>query len=91
MISETKEKGKCFSCGKEASIRLTIEPDGGSLYVCDNLDCKEDALLQLDEADFEYQGRSYRQIRYAETVGAISIIVMIAVTVGVLVHKLLSQ
>ena len=91
MVSEIDDETKCFSCGKDATIRLTVEPEGGSLYLCDDLDCKEEALLQLDDAYFDCQGRSHRQIRYAEAVGAISVIVMIAVTVGVLVHKLIIQ
>jgi hypothetical protein len=90
MISEIDDETKCFSCGKEATIRLTVEPDGDSLYLCDDLDCKEDALLQLDDANFDYQGKSSEQAGYGEVIGAISIIVMIVIITSVFVYKLLS-
>ena len=90
MISEIDNETKCFNCGKDASIQLIVEPDGGSLYLCEDRDCKEEALIQLDDADFDYQGRSYRQIRYTDTVGAISVIIIIAVLFGMLIYRFIN-
>ena len=81
---------KCFVCGKEAETKLTVEPTGGNLYVCDNLDCKEDALMQLEEFKFDHQGKKLYQVEFSEMVGGIAMIIMISTVVGMILFNLLN-
>ena len=90
MVSEIDNETKCFSCGKEATIRLTVEHDGGSLYLCDDRDCKEEALIQLDDVDFDYQGKKPYQVEFSETVSAVSMIIIIAGLFGMLIYKFIN-
>jgi hypothetical protein len=90
MVSEIDNETKCFNCGKDASIQLIVEPEGGSLYLCEDRDCKEEALIQLDDVDFGCQEESHQQIRYTDTVGAISVIIIIAIWLGVLIYRFIN-
>jgi hypothetical protein len=82
---------KCYICGKPTKYKITVEPKGDSLYVCKDIGCTEDVYLQLDHAGIDYQGRRRSQVEHAELVGAVSLILMIAYTVGVLVYTLLTS
>lgn len=81
---------KCFVCGKEAETKLTVEPIDGNLYVCDNLDCKEEALMQLEELQFDHQGKKRHQVEFSEMVGGIAMIAMIASVASIVLLNLLN-
>ena len=87
----SKKEHKCSVCGMTAKSRLEIEPDIGQLYICGDPDCKEHAISQLDDITFRdsHQGRSRKNVEYAEWASAVSIITMVVLVIGYLVYKFL--
>lgn len=79
----------CSICGEPAKTKLHVEPEVGHIYLCRKTSCRRSALGDLMEN--EYQGRRKGQVEYAEKVGAISLIIMIAFVVAYIVSKVLSR
>jgi hypothetical protein len=83
-------QNKCAKCGAVATRKLEIESEVGSVWLCDSNDCRKTLIEELRLMDFpnNFQGRRSSQVEYAERVGAMSTVIIIAVTIGYVVYSL---
>jgi hypothetical protein len=84
------QKNSCAKCGNEATRKLEIESEVGSVWLCGSNECRETLIKELRSTDFphNHQGRHKGQVEYAEKVGAISTILVILFVLGYVISLL---